>query len=169
MDYFITLNDKSIDAIGEAVEKPITVIEGLKSTIAEQAETIVDKDAEIEGLEEEIAELEEQALVMLPIKITANNPTASPIDVYVPSTQMQNGSPYVGITNPTIPANLPSGRFQILNSKVLIHNKAGLMATINLMNYRLSEAVGCSAVFTGTTLRISNVTADEISIHLVHN
>lgn len=63
MDYFITLNDKSIDAIGEAVEKPITVIEGLKDdiaeleqTVAEKDETIAQKDEEIEGLEEEIAE-----------------------------------------------------------------------------------------------------------------
>ena len=65
MDYFITLNEKSIDAIGEAVEKPITVIEGLKETLAEtiqekdeiiaqKDEIIADKDEEIEGLEEQI-------------------------------------------------------------------------------------------------------------------
>lgn len=62
MDYFITLNDKSIDAIGEAVEKPITVIDGLKEdiadleqTVAQKDEIIADKDEEIEALEQQIA------------------------------------------------------------------------------------------------------------------
>ena len=55
MDYFITLNEKSIDAIGEAVEKPITVIEGLKEDIADLEQTVAEKDAEIEGLEEDLA------------------------------------------------------------------------------------------------------------------
>ena len=60
MDYFITLNDKSIDAIGEAVEKPITVIEGLKEDIADLEEAIVGKDETIAEQAETIAELEEE-------------------------------------------------------------------------------------------------------------
>lgn len=54
MDYFITLNDKSIEQLGEAVEKPITVIEELKETLAE---TIQEKDAIIAEKDEEIEEL----------------------------------------------------------------------------------------------------------------
>ena len=60
MDYFITLNEKSIDAIGEAVEKPITVIDELKQTLAETIEAkdaiIAQKELEIEGLEEQLAD-----------------------------------------------------------------------------------------------------------------
>lgn len=71
MDYFITLNGKSIDAIGEAVEKPITVIEGLKEDIAELEQTVEQKDERIAELLEEIAELE------------ANSPLV--VDFYVKS------------------------------------------------------------------------------------
>lgn len=59
MDYFITLNGKSIDAIGEAVEKPITVIDELKQTLAETIEAkdaiIAEKDEQIESLEGQLA------------------------------------------------------------------------------------------------------------------
>ena len=49
MDYFITLNEKSIDAIGEAVEKPITVIESLKEDIADLEQTVAEKQAIIDA------------------------------------------------------------------------------------------------------------------------
>ena len=102
MDYFITLNEKSIDAIGEAVEKPITVIEGLKEDIADLEQTVAEKDETIAQKDEESAALEEQISGMHPLIVRPNplpnikitNNTSSDIVAYPISIRDADGLLY---------------------------------------------------------------------------
>lgn len=146
MDYFITLNEKSIDAIGEAVEKPITVIEGLKETLAEtiqekdaiiaqKDEIIADKDEEIEGLEKQIAEGPEYVTVFFTKDTNIN--------VLTPNIAIDNTTKrmaYIGITEQTT-GNVSFRIPKVLSKNYKVRFKTSVRAWVNCLGTRTASSI----------------------------
>ena len=176
MDYFITLNEKSIDAIGEAVEKPITVIDGLKETIAEKDETIAQKDETIAAKDERIAELEASVMTKIAIRIRANNPTGSAITGQAPTfAERSTGSiipPTIGISSYSIPANTTSSAGELVQTSMLLKNGTGVIDIgHNFLSYSVKTTSNCSATIAGGKITISDVVnvSTRCEVVLEHN
>ena len=184
MDYFITLNDKSIDAIGEAVEKPITVIEGLKETVAEQAETIAEQAEDIGELEGTIEELEgELANSVKPLSVTLDitNKTGNSTDIIVVIPSLTWGTDHFKVDSSGI--NGANGAIAVGNNyrrtitvgyiedmDLMLHLYILNKTTYNLVGFNTTNtenltAVGADVAFgASNSIKLSNITSAAISV-----
>lgn len=182
MDYFITVDEESIKKIGDAVEKPITVIDGLKEdiadleeTVAQKDETIAAKDLIIEQKDARIEELEASVMTQIQIRILANNTTGSVISGQAPTfAERSTGSiipPSLGVSSYSIPAN-SSTNVEVVQTAMLLKNGTGV---INLgtkfSSYSVDVATNCSANISAGSITISNVVDvnTRCVISLAHN
>ena len=187
MDYFITLNEKSIDAIGEAVEKPITVIEGLKETLAEtiqekdaiiaqKDEIIADKDEEIEGLEEQLQNTWGLNSNTNPLQINMNivNNSSNPVIVTRGSVMADSANGYLtsDIHCSYVAANATKYDANAFNIRPVFKQGATSKGAFGFRVYNTDgtqKTSGCSITTSGTVPTGVGVTMGGASVSIATN